>query len=1400
MENFLPSMWKVRELADKVTNVVMNYTEVEAKVREATNDEPWGPTGQIMQELAHSTFTYEHFPEVMSMLWKRMLQDNKQHWRRTYKSLLVLQYLIKNGSERVVTSAREHIYDLRSLENYTYIDDVGKDQGVNIRHKVKEMIDFIQDDDRLREERKKAKKNKDKFIGMSSDTIGMRFGSGRDTWDDKPYSRDAQDWDDTNSPSRYRDKSLDDDYDLEKEDSDTESRSSSNNHSNNIKKYQDTELPNSPTHVEKKVNININTSLTSSPKKANKPLKKVDLGAAANFGRDSSQSPIPPTSNDLLNDDFNPRAQEVSNDRKASDEFGDFETVFPNNPSPAQKSEDQFADFGSAFSQTPAQNTSQYSNLPNLLGPGPHVLPNVIPPSTNAPNLLLSNDLPNLLGGPPASNLGPPLNNFGQQSQSFMGVSSVPVQSSQKTSNSDLLGDLDFGSLTIQPQNVAAQPNNNFGLLGSPNANLLDDLSTGTEKDDTLVTQSGFGEQLSDISRKPGDTAKNRRQKELIDLMFSCIKIMELAKKFTSQAQVDVILQQIDEIVSLLPGPLTPQKLVGIDSESFSERVESSYEVFIDLLVQHFDTNFPFQGGNIHEPIKKLFEVEDPKYFNVNFRVLVENLTNSEPIVMLLQLLLESEGTFTMICSQTLETEFPNKFVKEELTASWEGFVKRLIYLPNRVANVAKGNVPYFFVVSSFTKYILLNILKAVEGIAEILRYDKQKESYLNFENISYLLGKVLVNFNQKLESEGLQSFTEIVSLLTNKVSAKMKLYQRIFQSIFANLDRSAVYILANMFLNNIEPEKYSIKEIFGKKLIEDENWKFVLCTKIPLLTHFEKNYSNLIANLVVYLSSSSPALLMKLFFDLVTIWADKSSINHTSVEQQMFVVKLMIFIANSLQNIGLTAYEIGKIKEKVFSGIPVHLESSIELVRASGMKAGEIIMNMLNKEDEKSETELKFEYNNLSDECKKVIKELQDIADRDIQDYFIARLKFDTTVESEMVKLIIVQEKNIEYIPPPRKFVKTAVLEEPKNEVIITERKTDSRIKIIDRTNFELDSDDDLEPYDLSNDIKVSKKNPPAYLRDLRDGLLETQDQEIFVLSLENCEDIITKQLPDDDCSIGLEILEVLISLEQRFFVENFEDLVFQSCVGITYVYPAYYTEYLCKQIHADVGTYSISKRIFMLDILKQTAKNLSNIKRDGTSEERKTKRQEELESAEEVIRKRLQSKTRYFAKHNIVIKREQVNKFSEVAGSFFFPLLYGFSHNKLLNNQFTQSDSDFIFLIHFIETLAVIMCASQNCPIAPRMAKEIFHFSWFLRFHKEVKVRISILSLISAAIVNVPHNILVQDYLNELFEIRLWLADLLSPNVARGEPNLECRSLAACAMVLVEGVLKVDIETDER
>ena len=47
------------------------------------------------------------------------------------QSLLLLTYLVRNGSERVVTSTREHLHDLRILEQYTCYDEYGRDQGLN---------------------------------------------------------------------------------------------------------------------------------------------------------------------------------------------------------------------------------------------------------------------------------------------------------------------------------------------------------------------------------------------------------------------------------------------------------------------------------------------------------------------------------------------------------------------------------------------------------------------------------------------------------------------------------------------------------------------------------------------------------------------------------------------------------------------------------------------------------------------------------------------------------------------------------------------------------------------------------------------------------------------------------------------------------------------------------------------------------------------------------------------------------------------------------------------------------------------------------------------------------------------------------------------------------------------
>jgi hypothetical protein len=47
------------------------------------------------------------------------------------QALQLLEYLIKHGSERVVDDARSHLSTIKMLRSFHYIDEKGKDQGIN---------------------------------------------------------------------------------------------------------------------------------------------------------------------------------------------------------------------------------------------------------------------------------------------------------------------------------------------------------------------------------------------------------------------------------------------------------------------------------------------------------------------------------------------------------------------------------------------------------------------------------------------------------------------------------------------------------------------------------------------------------------------------------------------------------------------------------------------------------------------------------------------------------------------------------------------------------------------------------------------------------------------------------------------------------------------------------------------------------------------------------------------------------------------------------------------------------------------------------------------------------------------------------------------------------------------
>ncbi|KAJ4408306.1 hypothetical protein N0V91_003310 [Didymella pomorum] len=166
-----------------VKNVTKGYSAVEVKVRNATSNDPWGPVGSDMAEIAQITFNNStDFYQVMDMLDKR-LNDKGKNWRHVLKSLKVLDYCLHEGSELVVTWARKNIYIIKTLREFQYTDEDGRDVGQNVRMAAKELTSLIMDEERLRAERADRKSWKSRVTGIEeypgNHTAGHGEGSHR---------------------------------------------------------------------------------------------------------------------------------------------------------------------------------------------------------------------------------------------------------------------------------------------------------------------------------------------------------------------------------------------------------------------------------------------------------------------------------------------------------------------------------------------------------------------------------------------------------------------------------------------------------------------------------------------------------------------------------------------------------------------------------------------------------------------------------------------------------------------------------------------------------------------------------------------------------------------------------------------------------------------------------------------------------------------------------------------------------------------------------------------------------------------------------------------------------------------------------------------------------------------
>jgi hypothetical protein len=91
-------------------------------------------TSLCLAEITKRSFILEDYKQILAILARRLHSEPNQ-WRHVYKSLLLLEYMAKNGPERMVSELKSNGRVFAKLQSFHYVDSQNRDQGINVRNR-----------------------------------------------------------------------------------------------------------------------------------------------------------------------------------------------------------------------------------------------------------------------------------------------------------------------------------------------------------------------------------------------------------------------------------------------------------------------------------------------------------------------------------------------------------------------------------------------------------------------------------------------------------------------------------------------------------------------------------------------------------------------------------------------------------------------------------------------------------------------------------------------------------------------------------------------------------------------------------------------------------------------------------------------------------------------------------------------------------------------------------------------------------------------------------------------------------------------------------------------------------------------------------------------------------------
>uniref|UniRef100_A0A8C3XGT9 Telomere length regulation protein TEL2 homolog n=1 Tax=Cyanoderma ruficeps TaxID=181631 RepID=A0A8C3XGT9_9PASS len=672
-----------------------------------------------------------------------------------------------------------------------------------------------------------------------------------------------------------------------------------------------------------------------------------------------------------------------------------------------------------------------------------------------------------------------------------------------------------------------------------------------------------------------------------------------------------------------------------------------------------------------------------------------------------------------------------------------DALLNKIVCLPEHVSNKLQGKNPPVFLPQNYFPLLGDAVLQVLEKISDSLRGGL--DCSISF--VSHVLGKVCIHGRQK----------EILGVLVTRLTDLTKsdcMWQRICWRLVECVPDRWMEAVVLGFVQRA-PGADTLSRLLGNLVVKNKKAQFVVTQKMLLLQY--GHTTAVLQNLLGYLSLDGlrRTLLLRVLQELLETWSSSSAVKHSPAEQQLYISKAILICLSHLKEPEIDSCR-HELLMSMMEGMKCHLDSSLPQLQRLGMVVAESISLKINTEG----PVLKFEYEE-DDET----RELKSLLVQ-TPSFFVVPSLPDDESEKEGAALPLVPESS--------EKSHTAVPVMPDEEL-----------------DAELDSDDDLLPYDMSED-KELKIKAPVYIRDCIEVLTGSRSEDVdkWEATVKALESLVRKN-PAATREVSVELAKILLHLEEKTCIEGFVDLRQRAQVAVLTTDPIPVAEYLTSQFYS--LNYSLRQRMDILDVLVLAAQELSCPKFHGNTKHSRAQKpciqlplgSDSSKDWRKIVDERIKSKTRRFSMGQSHVELVSCpNEFNSVAGYFFFPLIQHFDRPL---TTFDLLGEDHLVLGRLVHTLAILMYLAVNTVAVTAMGKALLEFVWVLRFHTDSYVRQGLLSCISSLLLSVPMDRILADMTEELLETQSWLGDVMEK-----DPDGDCRRLALQNLLLMENLKK--------